>query len=214
MKKLCAFLAAAGILAVSCSKSPEPESTLGFALTAALQRPPCSGVIPGNWTASIPVPVAGSQGREFAVFFYALPDRASDAWLGTPSGRAVISLDSNSALSCARGAGSAHKLGLVGRFSPAALALGVDGLDKKRVKLYAAAERAGALYAADDMPVRGAAGRAPNSRELAQLKSFADSFALLAEPPFLRDYYRLNPDFWKWLKRQGIALPKGLSAGP
>jgi hypothetical protein len=81
------------------------------------------------------------------------------------------------------------------------MVLGVDGLEKKRAMLYAAAERAGALYAA---------GRPLEPQELAQLKSFVDLFSLLAEPPFLGDYYRLNPGFWKWLKRQGLALPAGL----
>ncbi|MDE1977327.1 MAG: hypothetical protein KGI84_08740 [Elusimicrobia bacterium] len=196
MRRLCVLAAAAALLA-SCAKTPKKEGALAQALSAALHSPPCAGAVPGNWTASIPVPLRQGGGREFAVFFYALPERLGDRRMGTASGRAVVALGADKALSCARGSGSRPALDLLERFSPAALRLGVPGIQEKRAELLSLDEQVGAAYAS---------GRPPG----ALAARFADLFSLLAEPPFLRDYGRLNPGFWLWLKGQGAALPAGL----
>ena len=205
MKKRTLLAVLSAVLAAACRHSLPQESALEGALASALHGPPCGQIIPMSWTPSFPIPTAAGSGGEFSIFFYAVADRQGDEWLGTPSGRAVIKIGSAQAQSCERGRGSRHSLRRDQALSKEARRLGAQALEDERARLYFLLQQAGALYDA----------RSPLSPEgRRHIQHFLASFSLLAEPPFLPDYYRLNPDFWTWIKGQGLSLPDGLSPPP
>ncbi len=191
------FLAAI-LMAGACGKPRAREDLLRDVVAAALVHPPCSQIIP-SWSASLPVPTGNRGGKEFSIFFFAVPDREGDHWLGTPSGRAVIELDSSSARSCERGAGSRPSLNLRDRFSPRARSLGVEAMMGKEAELDGVLEKISRLYS-DKRPL--------TSKDEILIKRFGDLFSLLAEPPFWPNYRDLNPGFWRWAVQNGATLPK------
>ncbi len=191
------LFAAAALLAAgaACRKPAQSPGRLGSILAAARTRPPCAGVIDPGWAASIPLPTGRSAG-EFAVFFYALSDRQSVGRFAAPAARAVIDLDSPAAESCVPISGATGTFPIEQRFGARALRLGAAGLAARRARLYRDLPAIASDYA-------GGAPLSPAARE--RMSRFIDSFALLAEPPFLADYGALSPGFWRWARNQGFS---------
>lgn len=205
MKKRNSLFILCALLWLACAKKITQNDELQSALAIAHSTEPCSTIIPMNWAPSIPIPADKRSATRFAIFFYPLPDRMGDQWMGGPSGHALIDLNADQAISCARDSTSLKKLDLRKRFSPGADRLNVQELTDKRAELDLNLEQLAWLYTST---------QTLNVQGLAQLKSFGELFSLLAEPPFLPFYYRLNPDFWIWAKKNGAQLPPEIDPRP
>ena len=86
------------------------------------------------------------------------------------------------------------------RWTAEADKLDADAFDAKAAELHDLTEEAGAAFAA----------RHPATpAEIAVAKRYLALFETMAEPPFLGDYYRLNPAFWEWIRTTtGKSIPK------
>jgi hypothetical protein len=115
-------------------------------------------------------------------------------------GEAVVDADAaGGATSCRRLEG---KVELLSRERwPAALSgIGMDKFEALADGLDSQTENVAALYAAGQ-PLSGV--------QAAQAQVYGQTFRKMAEPALAAYYYRLNPDFWEWLRRQGApSLPK------
>ena len=73
-------------------------------------------------------------------------------------------------------------------------------LNRAEVRLYESLEPAAALY------LKGAPVDPAQRRILAD---YAEAVQTLVASPMLPYYYRQNPDFWEWLRREGgRSIPK------
>ncbi len=55
----------------------------------------------------------------------------------------------------------------------------------------------------EDVSAVYAARRPPTAADVDLARRYLAAFEQMAEPPFMPDYYRLNPAFWEWLR--GVA---------
>lgn len=192
------LLAALILCASACSKKPQPR--LKAALESAKSLPPCSTVIAGEWPYGWPVPLDGSGGKRFKIFFYPMsgtPDTGPT--IATPAGEAVLDLDSGKPASC--GVLPGYPKDLSRRRWPAAVdKLDMKGFAEREDKLLGLTEAVAAVYGAK---------RAPYPGDAATAKDYMDVFESMAEPDLLPYYYRLNPAFWEWLRgAAGRSIPK------
>jgi hypothetical protein len=155
----------------------------------------CSKLIPMEFGRSFPVPVPGTTKR-FRLLFYPLFISPGKSEAMTPAFEADFTSDAPDADECrAFGGPSAHS---IGRAVPAGLSM--KAYYKAAATLYGSLDKTASLYLA---------GGSPAAADKAVLGGFVDAFAALAEPGLLTDYYRINPDFWEWLRREtGRSIPK------
>ncbi len=153
----------------------------------------CAKVLPTEFGRTLPVP---ERGASYAVLYYpatVTPDR-SDAF--TPRLRADFdpAAPSSADRCVAFEGGRSRDLG-------PAVPAGVsnDAYYRAEAKVFESLPRVAALYRSGSS--------SPSDR--AQLNAYFDAFSTIAEPGLAPYYYRLNPDFWEWLRaRGGRSLPK------
>ena len=86
------------------------------------------------------------------------------------------------------------------RWSAAADKLDADAFDAQAAALHDLTAAVAAAYAA----------RHPATpAEIETAKRYLALFEVMAEPPYLADYYRLSPAFWEWIRSTtGRSIPK------
>ncbi len=197
MTKGLAALAVAAFLC-ACGGGGSRQSSLSAAYDGVMRSPLCSQNVPSDWVTSWPVPT-GKPG-EYSVFLYALDRSALDASgvprirVMEPRGQATFTLDGKVS------ACDSHPVDLKAlegeRYGENAMGMEEDEFDDASRKLLSLTESAGEAFAR----------RAHADKR--RLTDFWRQFQLLAEPPLLADYYRADPAFWEWLRREnGESLP-------
>ena len=155
--------------------------------------PSCSKLIPMEFGRTFPVPV---EGKQFEVQYYPLFVSPGKSEAMSPAFSGRFARDASAADVCAPLAAAAPRS--VG--SPVPAGLSMKAYYKADATLFASLDKTAALYFA---------GGSPAAADKAVLGAFTDAFTTLAEPGLLADYYRLNPDFWEWLRREaGRSIPK------
>lgn len=160
-----------------------------------VESPSCSAMIPMEFGRSLPVPVRDAP-RRFEVLYYPLTVAPGRSEARSPVFAARFSGETPAADVCRRLTNPGHD-----SLGPAV----PPGLSNKEyyraeAKLFSELDRVSALYLA---------GGTPAPADKAALAEYADAFLTLAEPGLLPDYYRANPDFWEWLRREaGRSIPK------
>lgn len=203
MSRLKIFIASCALGAAGCGNPPPPRAT-GGKLAAAVRdarfAAPCGRAVGMEWPAGRPVPIDGANGRRFKVFFYPLSGRpGTPARLATPAAEAVLDADSGAPVECRALPGIAKDLASP-RWTSEARGLGDDAFDAKSVELDQLTEDISAVYAAR---------RPPTTADADLARRYLDDFQIMAEPPLLPDYYRLNPAFWEWVRlAAGRSIPK------
>lgn len=153
--------------------------------------PSCSKTVPMEFGRSFPVPLPGLDGK-FQVLYYPTvtsPGKSevmSPRFAGTFT-RGDAAADACSALPAELGRPSSH-----GPAVPAGVSM--KEYYRAEATLFASLDKASALYAK---------GGAPSAEDKKALGDFMEAFTTLAEPGLKADYYRVNPDFWEWLRREG-----------
>jgi hypothetical protein len=157
--------------------------------------PSCSGLVPMEFGRSFPVPVRDAQ-KQFEILFYPLSVAPGKSEVFSPVFEAHFARDTAAADVCLRlPKAEARSLG-------AAVPAGLSNKAYYRAEatLFASLDRTAAVYFA---------GGASAPADKAALGEFIDAFLTLAEPGLRPDYYRINPDFWEWLRREtGRSIPK------
>jgi len=190
------FLLGAGLvalmLAAGCARAPALAGTLEAAYGNVMRSPLCSQNVPADWVTSWPVPTG--KPSEYTVLLYGLDETAQDASgvprirVLEPRGSATFTLDGRVS------ACDSHPVDpkpLEGeRYGPAAMDMEEDEFDDASRQLLSLTESAGEAYAR----------HAPLDRR--RLAAFWSQFSLLAEPPLLGDYYKADPGFWEWVRKE------------
>jgi len=149
----------------------------------------CARAVPIEYGRSYPVPAKGPDG--YKVLFY--PSRRTEAGPNvlTPELEGRFPAAGTPAGSCrSLPAGPAAELG-----PPIPPGLKGRRYYEAQLALYESLAQAGDAYH-------------KGSGDPARLKAFLEAFRAAAEPGLLPHYYRLNPDFWEWLRKQaGDSIP-------
>lgn len=155
----------------------------------------CAKVIPIEHGRSLPVPVPVHGASRLAVLFYPAASEPGHSSVLSPSAKAEFSLDGPEADRCAKlDGGGARALG-----AGAPEGLSMAAYYRAQLAIYESLPRTAALYARGGDP--GAEGRK-------SLQAYANGFLKAAEPGLRAEYYRLNPGFWEWLRKEtGRSLP-------
>ena len=157
----------------------------------------CSAMVPLEFGSGFPVP---ARGGGYELFFYPLKTSSDASEAATPIARAHFTMSgAPSSDLCVR---------VKGLPSPAGPALrrGLSQAEYYRdaAGVYEGLRKASELYAK---------GAAAGPADRAALAALARDFRAVAEPGLLPDYYRANPDFWEWLRREGgDSIPKPADA--
>jgi len=150
-----------------------------------------------EWPPTWPVPLGSSR---FKILFYPLtgtPD--AEPRLYSPSAQAVLDVESGKPLNCGPLPGSVKELSRR-RWPRAMDQVGVKEFMELADKLYARTEAVAQAYAP---------GGVPAARDSAAAREYLQLFESLAEPDLLPFYYRMNPDFWEWVRKAaGRSIPK------
>ncbi|MFH1726748.1 MAG: hypothetical protein ABII00_19235 [Elusimicrobiota bacterium] len=161
------------------------------AVQTAKTLPPCDTTIPMEWPTTWPVPTGKKGGSEFKVLFYPLTGTpAASPTVYAPMAEAVIDAETGEPSSCERWPVAGETLSKR-RWPEGIQGLSMDEFDKRAARLYDATEKAAELYAA---------GGTPAGAGLDLMKRYLALFESLAEPDLLPYYYRMNPDFWEWIR--------------
>ncbi len=193
------LLLAAVLAAAACSRPAPPAPAvkkLGAVLHDARYAGPCASVVAVEWPMSRAVPLSGTRPGRYKIFFYPLSGSpGKPPRLATPAAEAVVDVDAGAPVECRRVPGVPKDVAPP-RWSPAASALSDEDFSAKSDELDRLTEDAAAAYSA--------------RRADADLaRRYLADFELLAEPAYLGDYYRLNPDFWEWVRgAAGRSIPK------
>ena len=188
------LIAACAFIAAACGR-PAPPRAAGGKLEAALRGAhsggPCGSVVAMEWPASRPVPLDGTNGRRFKIFFYPLSSvPGSSPRLASPAAEAVVDADAGAPVECRALSGIPRDL-TAARWSPEAMNMSVAAFQAKAADLDQLTEDVSAVYAAR---------RPPTAADAQLTRRYLAAFEQMAEPPFLPYYYRLNPAFWEWLR--------------
>lgn len=172
--------------------APTPLQT---AVESASSMPPCRSVIAVEWAHGWPVPASDGIKR-FKIFYYPLTGTPTTGpQVYTPTGEAVLDAAAGKPISCMELSETPRKLS--GPRWPAAVeAADMRKFDQMSASLYARTESIAAAFQAKLA-----------DKKLA--KEYLSVFQSMAEPSLLPYYYRLNPDFWEWLRKTANAsIPK------
>jgi hypothetical protein len=189
--------AACALVAAACGRPAPPQGTGGkleAALRGARAGGPCRAVVAMEWPASRPVPLDGANGRHFKIFFYPLSGAPGTApRLASPAAEAVVDADAGAPIECRALPGIPKDL-TAPRWTPEAVSMTVAAFEAKTADLDRLTEDVSAVYATR---------RPPTAADVDLARRYLAAFVQMAEPPFMPDYYRLNPAFWEWLR--GVA---------
>lgn len=202
MKRAIVLLALLGPCDACRRPAPAPETgRLSEAMRQARNLGNCAALVPQEWPAGWPVPSPTPGGGRFNLFFYPLggtPDGGPR--MSPPAAEAVLTLADRTDAVCRKLNGSRKEL-KGPRWTDATERLDSDSFDAQAERLYALTETVGAAFAADRRP--------PSTADAAAAREYLALFETLAEPPFLAEYYRLNPRFWEWIRETaGRSIPK------
>ena len=155
----------------------------------------CSKLVPMEFGRTFPVPVKAGQ-AQFEVLFYPLFVSPGKSEAMSPSFQGRFARGTDAADACAPlPSGVPRSVG-----APVPAGLSMKAYYKADAALFASLGRSADLYFA---------GGSSAAADKAVLVEFVDAFTTLAEPGLQADYYRVNPDFWEWLRREaGRSIPK------
>ncbi|MFA5138097.1 MAG: hypothetical protein WC728_02605 [Elusimicrobiota bacterium] len=205
MKKIFAVLAVTAAF-WGCSKpaeepvqkSSEPAA-LQVAVASLRQTAPCDKDIPLGWAASLPVPAGKDSSGAYHVLFYPVP--AQEPGMSGPGGRALVRAGVQGESACTRLPGTPKELSKT-RWPAQAASLPAPELEERLRGVHVQTEKVALLY-------YWGRKTAFTPKEIASLKRYVESFVGVAEPALLKDYYKLNPDFWEWLRgAAGVSIAK------
>jgi hypothetical protein len=154
--------------------------------------PACSKLVPMEFGQTIPVP---QKDGTFKILFYptmtspgkseVMPPQYAGTFTPDPDRDACAKLPAEAAVS----RGPAVRDGV-----------SQTAYYREETKLYASLGKAAALYAKAAPLTDG---------DKKTLTDFLDAFAVIGEPGLTADYYRANPDFWEWVRKEaGRSIPK------
>jgi hypothetical protein len=154
----------------------------------------CGKLVPMEFGQTLPVPVRA--GGRFKVLFYPLVSSPGKATALSPAYEGTFARVGAESDVCAPLAGATPSP----RGPAVPQGLSQSNYYRAESNLFAALDKTAALYAKGD-PLLDA--------EKKDLRDYADSLLTVAEPGLLADYYRVNPEFWEWLRREcGRSIPK------
>lgn len=159
--------------------------------------PDCSRWIPLQWVSSIPIPFRDQSGQGFKLLFYPTTVEAGTPSIAlTPTVAGFFTQGPNPIERCEKL--PIKTLETLGRAVPPGFS-SLRALDQEKTMTYEALEAVAPLYFQ----------KSPLSpEEVKKLGGFANHFKALAEPGLWPYYYRLNPDFWEWLRKEaGKSIP-------
>ena len=160
------------------------------------QSESCAKLVAMEFGQTFPVPLSDGAQR-FKVLFYPLVLSPGKTEALTPVVEGSFERGASGQDRCASvGAGAPQLAG-----APVPAGLSMTAYYRAEVRLFSSLDRVAAAY------FKGGTPTAPGKLAAAD---FAEAFLTLAEPGLLPYYYRLNPDFWEWLRRQAgrsIAKP-------
>jgi hypothetical protein len=200
IKRTLLLLAAAALAACEGSSywSGRLRANTLYQRTNALKiSGPCAALVPLEYEYTFPVPLDPSE-KTLEVLFYAqTPERYAPRYeIVTPQYAAVFNLDTTSEDRCF--ALHPERLDELGPATPPPYFK--TAYARRTFQTYDSLQKTCALYF-------GRQALEPKDRKI--LGEFADSFQKVAEPVLLPRYYRINPDFWEWLRREGgRSIPK------
>lgn len=190
------------LLTAACGRKeaapPAPAGKLAALVAESRNLGPCASIVAGEWPSGWAVPAGGGPSR-FRIFFYPLKGTPPDEpRLAGPAAEAMLDTAAGTATECRVGPPPKELSGP--RWSAEADKLDADAFDAKAAELHDLTEAVGEAYAA----------RHPATpAEIEVAKRYLALFEVMAEPPFLADYYRLNPAFWEWIRSTaGRSIPK------
>ena len=190
------------LLAAACGRkeaaSPAPAGKLAALVAESRNLGPCRSIVAAEWPSGWAVPAGGGPNR-FRIFFYPLKGTPPDEpRLAGPAAEALLDLAAGAATECRIGPPPKEVSGA--RWSAAADKLDADAFDAQAAALHDLTEAVAAAYAA----------RHPATpAEIETAKRYLALFEVMAEPPYLADYYRLSPAFWEWIRSTtGRSIPK------
>ncbi len=160
----------------------------------------CSHVIPEEFAHSIPIPFKIKKTGEmgFKVLFYPVTTESqAPSMAASPFVEGIFSLDGSVPDHCT--ATTDQKVKILGRAVPSGLSM--VSYYRGKSLLYENLERITPLYFADSSLAAG---------DIKNISAFVREFKRVSEPALWPDYYRLSPDFWNWIQKNGQVLPAPL----
>ena len=156
---------------------------------AVRQAPGCLSAVPMEFGQTFPIPVREGERELFEILFYPANSSPGECTLATPIFAARFEPGSPDSARCVRL--STAPVESLGRCAP-------GGLSQRRYyrtayRLFDSLESTAGLYFK---------GRPPGPESRKSLAEYAEAFEAIAEPGLLPFYYRRNPDFWEWLRRE------------
>ncbi|MFH2202734.1 MAG: hypothetical protein ABIJ96_06445 [Elusimicrobiota bacterium] len=162
-------------------------------------EPPCSAVIPMEWSPSWPVPTGEAGGAQFKLFYYPIRRVKKSIQLHKPLGEAMFETAGGSISYCRRIPGELHELPGTS-IEDKAKRHSTKKFHALLDRLYLYSEKVSVIYAAKEPP---------SYRQKKVMREYGELFLEFSEPPMRPYYYQLNPDFWEWLRASGApSLPK------
>jgi hypothetical protein len=156
----------------------------------------CQGVVPMGHARSYPLPVKEEGQLTYGVFFYALQKKGIGEGqkpvveVGVPAvaARFMTEIPGGGCreFKTALKGGASSSLGP--RFTPEAERMGMSRYDREQAELYAAIEKASAVYFKN--------GTDDEARKSAE--DFFVRFTVMSEPGLRPYYHQLSPEFWDW----------------
>jgi len=152
--------------------------------------PDCVKSVPIEFGETYPVPVRDGSGGHFQVLYFPAKFTPSSCTMASPVYAGEFSLDAPAANKCS--SLNPKEIEPLGSCMPPGLSM--TKVNRTETQLYESLEPAAALYF-KGTPV------GPQDRKL--LGDYVDAMATLVVPGMLPYYYRQNPDFWEWLRKEG-----------
>jgi hypothetical protein len=161
------------------------------------KSPACAALVPMEYGRTIPVPVRDNGRDLFRVLYYPTVKAPHESMVISPAFEGRFSADDADVGNCPALAAAEFPTKLGPAVPPG---MSMTRLTRTEVALFESLERVAALY------FKGDPAQAKDKQALAD---FLDAFQTISEPGLTGYYYRLNPDFWEWLRREGgRSIPK------
>lgn len=173
-------------------KKPVGDNTEGR-LSQAIRAARSSNDIPMEWAPSWPVPTGGMQGYEFKVFFYPGSGREADPRIYAPQAEVTLNTNTGTAIG-GRWSQDSQKAVSSKRWPDEISEISMDEFLQLREQLYRATEEVALIYAR-------LSEITPDER--VKVQEYGKLFSKMVEPALRPYYYKLNPDFWAWLRDCG-----------
>jgi hypothetical protein len=150
----------------------------------------CTKLVPMEFGRTYPVPAPDGKPGRFQVLFYPSRFSPGDCAMASPAFAGEFSVDAPAEDRCRKL--DVKELEPLGRCMPEGITM--TKRSRAEAVLFESLEPAAALYA------KGGEASAQDRRTLA---AYVDSVETLVTPPMRAYYYRQNPAFWEWLRKNG-----------